>query len=68
MSSNSCPRCTGPMNHPRVALSRFDNETYVCSACGTDEALYQHEVGSVPDFNYILIGGLSQRKPGRSYI
>lgn len=40
-----CPRCGGPV--PRAgaegqypgALSRTDNETEICSACGTDEAL-----------------------------
>jgi RNA polymerase subunit RPABC4/transcription elongation factor Spt4 len=39
-----CPRCQGPVpsaehigEYPG-ALSRTDNETEVCSACGTDEA------------------------------
>lgn len=42
-----CPRCQGPV--PRAdmqgkypgALSRVDNATYICSACGTDEAMFQ---------------------------
>jgi hypothetical protein len=35
-----CPRCLGelPVGYPG-ALSRVDNETEICSACGTDEAL-----------------------------
>ena len=37
-----CPRCgLGlPDGYPG-ALSRVDNETEICSACGTDEALWQ---------------------------
>lgn len=42
---NVCPRCTGfiptnnaPGQYPG-ALSRFDNETEVCSDCGTEEAI-----------------------------
>lgn len=38
-----CPRCnylTLRTDRPALnALSRKDNETYVCSDCGTDEAL-----------------------------
>lgn len=52
-----CPRCHGqiPNNeHPgayRGALSRFDNTTEICSACGTEEALldFQGDVLSGPD-------------------
>lgn len=42
-----CPRCTGfiPTNdNPGAypgALSRTDNTTYICSACGTDEGMEQ---------------------------
>jgi hypothetical protein len=42
---NTCPRCGGgiPNNEQRGAypgaLSRTDNDTYVCSGCGTDEAI-----------------------------
>ena len=42
MSNTICPRCgTGRMNEVEVrnALSRKDNETYVCSSCGVDEAI-----------------------------
>lgn len=45
-----CPRCErnsytpygetmGPNDPPFPALSRYDNETYICSDCGTAEAL-----------------------------
>lgn len=34
-----CPRCkSGDMQFP--ALSRKDNSTYICSNCGTDEAMF----------------------------
>lgn len=35
-----CPRCLGPLpvGYPG-ALSRVDNKTEVCSACGLDEAI-----------------------------
>ena len=42
-----CPRCAGPVPNEMHkgqypgALSRLDNETYVCSSCGSDEAMYQ---------------------------
>ena len=37
----TCPRCFGEMRKVQVqnALSRRDNKTYICSACGTQEAL-----------------------------
>ena len=37
-----CPRCKKPKLHPEQvlnALSRRDNETYICSPCGTEEAM-----------------------------
>lgn len=45
MEKPICPRCNGfiPNNEtPGLypgALSRLDNETYICSACGEEEAL-----------------------------
>jgi DNA-directed RNA polymerase subunit RPC12/RpoP len=42
-----CPRCGGRVPNDVQAgqypgaLSRLDNETYICSACGQDEAMYQ---------------------------
>lgn len=45
-----CPRCGGPIpdqehegQYPG-ALSRWDNDTEVCSACGSDEAMIQFAV------------------------
>ena len=45
-----CPRCQvnyytpyksdgDPYTYPYPALSRIDNETYICSPCGSDEAV-----------------------------
>lgn len=47
MAYSTCPRCGGDSlvvdeqgkATARNALSRKDNETYVCSSCGTDEAM-----------------------------
>lgn len=42
---NICPRCFGAIPNNAVpgmyigALSRVDNETYICSPCGEEEAL-----------------------------
>jgi predicted RNA-binding Zn-ribbon protein involved in translation (DUF1610 family) len=35
----TCPRC-GHYSQQFPALSRADNKTEICSACGTDEALF----------------------------
>lgn len=38
-----CPRCLLIRLHPeegRNALSRRDNKTYICSPCGSDEAMF----------------------------
>jgi hypothetical protein len=62
-----CPRCGGPLRCGGVlepALSRFDNMTKVCSDCGTDEALFERDWGNVPDFRYLLVGGVAHEKGG----
>ena len=47
MSNPICPRCGGyiPNNDTpgayMGAISRVDNETEICSACGTEEAMQQ---------------------------
>lgn len=47
LPDNTCPRCLGgiPSDERRGqypgAISRFDNETEVCSKCGQDEAMRQ---------------------------
>ncbi len=38
MRTRTCPRCDAPYSG-WPALSRRDNRTEVCSACGTEEAL-----------------------------
>jgi hypothetical protein len=44
-----CPRCGSPLPVGYVgALSRADNVTEVCSACGTDEALESFATGRPP--------------------
>lgn len=35
-----CPRCFKDYDAKRPAISRKDNKTKICSACGTVEALY----------------------------
>lgn len=49
-SSELCPRCGCAMRFELVppALSRFDNLTFVCAGCGTDEALWQSQHPAVP--------------------
>jgi DNA-directed RNA polymerase subunit RPC12/RpoP len=47
LDENQCPRCGHYIPndlHPGAypgALSRYDNATYVCSDCGTEEAMIQ---------------------------
>lgn len=40
-----CPRCNGRLQQPG-ALSRVDNQTEICSDCGTREALEQVGLGN----------------------
>jgi transposase-like protein len=37
-----CPSCWAEMQRPFVALSRKDNQTYICPECGILEALYDY--------------------------
>lgn len=42
---DKCPRCQAPLNMERPALnalSRVDNQTYICSPCGNLEAIYNY--------------------------
>ena len=42
-----CPRCKQEAMHReqiRNKLSRRDNKTYICSPCGTSEAMYDFNV------------------------
>lgn len=49
-----CPRCGGCVPNDQEpgrfpgALSRADNETYVCSACGSLEAMFEFFHRDVP--------------------
>ena len=39
-----CPRCNQrPLVEMRIALSRRDNKTEICSECGQDEALFDFQ-------------------------
>ena len=53
MALDVCPRCESRLLHTQRAmdaLSRRDNETYVCSPCGEDEAVLDFLVRVTPDF------------------
>lgn len=45
-----CPRCKIRFLTGRDALSRLDNKTYVCSQCGTEEAIEVLQTGTVKNF------------------
>lgn len=38
----TCPRCRKVVPAQYPALSRLDNDTEICNACGTDEAMRDH--------------------------
>jgi len=51
-----CPRCKTEALHPELAmnaLSRKDNETYVCSPCGREEALWDFAKQPHPEWPII---------------
>ena len=53
MSMDVCPRCESTLLHVKRAmdaLSRRDNKTYVCSACGEDEAVLDLLIRVTPDY------------------
>jgi hypothetical protein len=43
MSTTPCPGCQRPLpaDRARSALSRFDNQTRICSSCGVTEGMAQ---------------------------
>lgn len=45
-----CPRCGEPLRERLAlnALSRVDNATYICSQCGTDEAMFNFKLPNQP--------------------
>ncbi len=57
-----CPRnCGNPLNDDLVrnALSRVDNDTYVCSSCGVNEAMFNwsHPGQPLPSLEQPVWGG-----------
>ena len=51
MKNKKCPRCDEAMSkYP--ALSRRDNKTDICSACGQDEAMVDY-AKSVGNHNFV---------------
>lgn len=43
----TCPRCSKKVaGYP--ATSRRDNHTFICSSCGTDEAMFDFAGGKIP--------------------
>ena len=42
LTSWTCPRCDLVRPPQWRALSRMDNETYICNPCGDDEAMRDH--------------------------
>lgn len=62
MASTPCPGCSRPLpaDRARSALSRFDNQTRICSSCGVTEGMAQAAaVGAGRDPRSMLAG------PGR---
>lgn len=52
VSKEICPRCGDVGIEQRLALnalSRKDNKTYVCSSCGSDEAMINWRFGRDAD-------------------
>ena len=43
-----CARCTKIIVDGRYALSRYDNESHVCSSCGQDEAMWNALLPNTP--------------------
>lgn len=44
----NCPRCGGPISgYP--ALSRRDNKTDICSDCGSEEAMFDFGLRTLPE-------------------
>lgn len=60
MTNTTCPRCLHQIPNDKTpgaymgAVSRRDNKTEVCSACGTEEAMIQFGGGSLDDEQWPL--------------
>ena len=51
-SEKFCPRC-GRTYTEYPALSRYDNETYICPDCGVEEAMINYTGGTLTDPNRV---------------
>lgn len=51
-SEKFCPRC-GRTYTEYPALSRYDNETYICPDCGVEEAMINYTGGTLNDPNVV---------------
>lgn len=54
-----CPRCGRSFCEP-PALSRLDNETFICPDCGTREAL--DSIGVKPDEQEQILAAIHRRR------
>lgn len=63
-----CPRCGEPLRENLVmnSRSRLDNKTYICSQCGTDEAMFnwRHPNKELPPLNKLAICDCSYHNKG----
>lgn len=50
MKDFTCPICGDFFRKCNPAISRVDNETRICSDCGTQEALDAHDFGYVHNY------------------
>jgi DNA-directed RNA polymerase subunit RPC12/RpoP len=64
-SKTKCPRCKDRyLRYPAVrnAISRRDNKTYICSECGTEEALIDARMLTVNDIETNFLKMLRRNK------
>lgn len=60
---NECPRCGGSIPNNETpgaysgAISRLDNETEICSQCGTEEAMIDFAMGTYREGGAALARG-----------
>lgn len=67
MTNNVCPRCNDNMLSTAPALSRRDNKTRICSACGREEAvidlggLHAHSTKMLEEWQKREVGFMANR-------
>ena len=59
-----CPRCNNQVDDRLIALSRRDNKTMICEACGGIEAMNDSEPYRMIGSNRILDEMIFQKKLG----